>query len=112
MASLLVDGRPIYGDPGLPAVTKVFADLRRHPRHHAPAAAGVAVPAGRKLHSVRDVLARRADTFDIKTNALLPIVNIGRWAALSVGSAALPTIERLRVASGFGHAADRTGRRT
>ena len=31
MTSLLVDGRPIHGDPGLPAVTEVFSDLRRHP---------------------------------------------------------------------------------
>ena len=31
MTSLLVDGRPIHGDPGLPEVLKVFSDLRRHP---------------------------------------------------------------------------------
>ena len=31
MTSLLVDGRPIHGDPGLPEVTKVFGDFRRHP---------------------------------------------------------------------------------
>src|SRR5882757_6734633 len=31
MMSLLVDGRPIHGDPGLPAVARVFGDLRRHP---------------------------------------------------------------------------------
>ncbi|MET0865906.1 MAG: DUF294 nucleotidyltransferase-like domain-containing protein, partial [Nakamurella sp.] len=31
MTSLLVDGRPIYGDPGLPAVTEVFQEVRRHP---------------------------------------------------------------------------------
>ena len=99
MTSLLVDGRPVHGDPGLPAVTRVFGDLREHPltmrlllqeslSHRA------------RLRSVRDVLARRPETFDIKTNALLPIVNVARWAALSVGSAVLPTPERLRAASG------------
>src|SRR6185436_4916313 len=31
MTSLLVDGRPIHGDPGLPAVTEVFQEVRRHP---------------------------------------------------------------------------------
>ena len=31
MTSLLVDGRPIHGDPGLPAVSRVFSDLREHP---------------------------------------------------------------------------------
>jgi CBS domain-containing protein len=44
--------------------------------------------------------ARRPDTFDIKSHALVPVVNIGRWAALSVGSAVLPTTDRLRAASG------------
>jgi CBS domain-containing protein len=80
-------------------VTRVFGDLRRHPgtmrlllqeslSKHA------------KLRSMRHILARQPDTFDIKSHALVPIVNIARWAALSVGSAALPTTERLRVASG------------
>ena len=31
MTSLLVDARPIHGDPGLPAVTRVVGDLRGHP---------------------------------------------------------------------------------
>jgi CBS domain-containing protein len=53
-----------------------------------------------KFHSMLDVLTRRAETFDIKTYALLPIVNLARWAALSVGSAVLPTTDRLRVAAG------------
>jgi CBS domain-containing protein len=53
-----------------------------------------------KLRPMRHILARHPDTFDIKRHALLPVVNIARWAALSVGSAALPTTERLRAASG------------
>ena len=55
--------------------------------------------------------ARRPETFDIKTYALLPIVNIARWAALSVGSAVLPTTDRLRVAAGSAMLPDRTRRR-
>ena len=31
MTSLLVDGRPIHGDPGLPAVAEVFRTVRSHP---------------------------------------------------------------------------------
>jgi CBS domain-containing protein len=50
--------------------------------------------------SARHLLTRRPGTFDVKAHALLPVVNIGRWAALSVGSAALPTTERLRAAAG------------
>jgi CBS domain-containing protein len=99
MTSLLVDGRPIHGDPGLPAVSRVFSDLREHP--------------GTMRLLLRESLSRRAkqrtlwripggrpDTFDVKTQALLPVVNLARWAALSVGSAVLPTTERLRAAAG------------
>ncbi len=99
MASLLVDGRPIHGDPGLPDVMKIFHDLRRHPgTMRLLLEESLAKRA--KLHAFRDVLLRRVDTFDIKHHALLPIVNMARWAALSVGSSVLPTTERLRVASG------------
>ena len=49
-----------------------------------------------RMRSVRDLLARRPETFDIKAHALLPITNIARWGALSAGTAALPTPERLR----------------
>jgi CBS domain-containing protein len=99
MTSLLVDGRPIYGDPGLPAVTKVFGDLRRHPGTMR-LLLQESLSKRAKLRPMRHILTRQPDTFDIKTHALLPIVNIARWAALSVGSAALPTTERLRAASG------------
>jgi CBS domain-containing protein len=99
MTSLLVDGRPIHGDPGLPAVTAAFADLRRHPAtmrlllqeslaHRA------------RMRSARDLFTRRVDRFDVKTHAMLPIVNLARWSALAVGSSALPTVDRLRAAAG------------
>jgi CBS domain-containing protein len=99
MASLLVDGRPIHGDPGLPAVTRVFGDLRRHPGTMR-LLLQESLSKRAKLRPMRHILARQPDTFDIKRHALLPVVNIARWAALSVGSAALPTTERLRAASG------------
>jgi CBS domain-containing protein len=98
MTSLMVDGRPIHGDPGLPAVIRVVSDLREHP--------GAMRLLLQESLSYRAKLrsawfpARRPDTFDIKSHALLPVVNIGRWAALSVGSAVLPTTDRLRAASG------------
>ncbi|MGI8817220.1 MAG: putative nucleotidyltransferase substrate binding domain-containing protein [Pseudonocardia sp.] len=99
MASLLLDGRPIQGDPRESAVHQVFADVRDHPgtmrllvreslSHRA------------RLRSVRDVLARRGDTFNLKDHALRPVVEIARWAALSVRSAELSTRERLAAASG------------
>jgi CBS domain-containing protein len=99
MTSLMVDGRPIHGDPGLPAVTRVFGDLRRHSGTMRLLLAE-SLSRRAKLRSARTLLVRRPETFDIKTHAVLPVVNIARWAALSVGSAALPTTERLASAAG------------
>ena len=98
MTSLLVDGRPIHGDPGLPAVSEVFREVRRHPGTMRLLMRESLAKRAR-YRSVRDVFTRR-ETFDIKTHALLPIVNIARWSALSVGSEALPTTDRLRAAAG------------
>lgn len=95
MTSLLVDARPVWGDTGLPAVAQVFGDLRAHPlTMRLLLKESLAYRA--RMRSVRDLLARRPETFDIKAHALLPITNIARWAALSAGSAVLPTPERLR----------------
>lgn len=99
MTSLLVDGRPIHGDPGLPAVTRVFSDLREH-QGTMRLLLRESLAYRARLRSAWGIFARRPDTFDIKAHALLPVVNIARWAALSVGSAALPTTERLRAAAG------------
>ncbi len=99
MTSLLVDGRPIHGDPGLPAVIRVFSDLREHPGTMR-LLLQESLARRAKLRSAWGIFARRPDTFDIKAYALLPVVNIARWAALSVGSAVLPTTDRLRAAAG------------
>ena len=42
----------------------------------------------------------RRDTINLKKDAVLPIVNTARWAALAVGSSALSTTERLQAAAG------------
>ncbi len=99
MTSLLVDGRPIHGDPGLPAVTSVFGDLRRHPGTMR-LLLQESLASRARMRSLKDLLIRRPETFEIKTHAVLPVVNIGRWSALAVGSSALPTTERLRAAAG------------
>lgn len=98
MTSLLVDSRPIYGDLGLPTAVVVLRELREHPgtlrllledslsvRPRAPA---------------REGLLRRRGDFDIKHQALLPLVNLARWSALSARSPALSTVARLRAAAG------------
>jgi CBS domain-containing protein len=98
MTSLLVDGRPIHGDPGLPAVTQVFGELRRHPGTMRLLLVETLSTRAR-ARSLRDAFARR-DSVDLKHDALLPIVNIARWAALSVGSHELSTPDRLHAAAG------------
>lgn len=99
MASLLVDGRAIFGDSGLPTVSRVFTELRRH--HGTMRLLLQESLAHRaRMHSVMEMLTRRDETFDIKRGAILPVVNLARWAALSVGSSALPTTARLRAAAG------------
>lgn len=99
MTSLLVDGRPIHGDPGLPAAAAVFGDLRRH-RGTMRLLLQESLSRRARMPSSRNILTRRSGTFDVKEHAVLPIVNLARWAALSVGSAALPTTDRLRAAAG------------
>ncbi|MGB4780379.1 putative nucleotidyltransferase substrate binding domain-containing protein [Microbacterium sp.] len=99
MASLMVDARPIHGDPGLPDVNRAFTRLRRHPATMRLLLEESLAQRAR-LRSLRDVLAGRADRFDVKHYALQPITNLARWAALSVGSSALPTADRLRAAAG------------
>jgi CBS domain-containing protein len=91
---LLVDGRPIHGDLGLPEVARVFGDLRLHPATMKMLLA---------ISVDRSKAARgrwRRKQMDLKKEALLPITNIARWAALSAGSPALQTQERLRAAAG------------
>ena len=99
LTSLLIDARPIWGDEGLPAVGEVFADLRRH-RGTLNLLLAEALATRAKMRSMRDVLTRRGDDFDIKQHAIGPLVNFARWAALSVGSPQLDTRGRLRAASG------------
>ena len=98
MTSLLVDARPIHGDPGLPAVTRVFGDLRAHPATMR-LLLEESLSKRARTRTVRHLL-RREDPFDVKQHALLPLVNLARWAALAAGSFVLPTVERLRTAGG------------
>ncbi|WP_234974287.1 putative nucleotidyltransferase substrate binding domain-containing protein [Williamsia sterculiae] len=97
--SLLLDGRPIWGDRGLTAVGEVFSDLRSHSGTLRLLLAETLTSKAR-LRSMRDVLARRGGTFDIKAHALAPLVNIARWAALSVESTELDTRSRLMAGAG------------
>ncbi|MFT3661691.1 MAG: putative nucleotidyltransferase substrate binding domain-containing protein [Gordonia sp. (in: high G+C Gram-positive bacteria)] len=110
MASLLVDARPIFGDPSLPEPARVFGDFNRH-----PATVGIlltdSLSRRARLMSMRDRIIGRGEQFDIKARGLLPIVNIARWGALSVGSTELHTTRRLEVAAGSQVLPERSARR-
>jgi CBS domain-containing protein len=80
-------------------VTRTVGDLRRHPGTMR-LLLQESLARRAKGRPVLHMLSRRPERFDIKTHALLPVVNMARWAALSVGSHTLPTTERLRVAAG------------
>ena len=93
MISLLVDGRPIHGDTGLPEVARVFRDLRRHRRT-------MSVLLSASIAQSARLRRPRRRRVELKAQLLLPIANIARWAALVARSPVLPTIERLLAASG------------
>lgn len=99
MLSLLVDGRPIYGDAQSPAAVSIINDLRTHPGTMRLLLQDTLSRRAR-MKTGHESLLRRPARFDIKRQAILPLVNIARWAALGVGSAELSTAERLRAAAG------------
>jgi CBS domain-containing protein len=99
MASLLLDGRPIQGDPAEPVVQEVFADVRSH-TGTMKLLVRESLSHRARLRSVRDVLVGRGGTFDLKEHAVRPVVEIARWAALSVRHPALSTRARLTAAAG------------
>ncbi|WP_019203375.1 putative nucleotidyltransferase substrate binding domain-containing protein [Tsukamurella sp. 1534] len=94
MASLLVDGRPVWGDLTLQPVAGVYQHLSEHPRSFV-LMLREALTAKARIRSMKDVISLRGGTFDIKAHALVPVVNIARWAALSRGSTKLQTRNRL-----------------
>ncbi|MFT4218136.1 MAG: putative nucleotidyltransferase substrate binding domain-containing protein [Micropruina sp.] len=98
MVSLLLDARPIHGGLAVPAVDRMVAELRAHSASMRMLLDESLAKRARLRPMVRVFPGR--ESFDIKRDALLPIVNLARWAALMVGSSALPTTERLRAAAG------------
>lgn len=99
LISLLVDGRPVHGDPGPTILAEVVTELRRNPST-LRVLLDQALQSRARLRTTRTLLTRRQEPFDIKENALAPIANLARWAALSSGSPALSTVERLRTSAG------------
>lgn len=98
MSSLMIDARVVWGDPALHTVPTAYRRLREHPEtlrlHLLDAVSGRV-----RTRSLRDVLARRGGTFDLKSHALTPIVNLARWGGLTAGLANATTPARLAAAA-------------
>jgi CBS domain-containing protein len=94
MTCLVADARPIRGDLSRPKVARVFGELPLH-----PSAMKMLLAISIDRSETRRGRWRRRH-IDLKRQALLPIANIARWAALSAKSPALQTPERLRAAAG------------
>ncbi len=101
-SSLLIDGRVVWGDPGLHTVPAAYRRMRDE---HADALRLQLLDAlsGKvRIRSLRDVLSRRGGTFDLKSHAVTPIVNLARWGGLSADVTSATTPARLAAAAQAG----------
>ncbi|WLP91145.1 putative nucleotidyltransferase substrate binding domain-containing protein [Gordonia sp. NB41Y] len=96
--ALLFDARPLTGDSSVSLGPSLFGDLRTRP-DTVRSLLAESLSTRSRLRSVRDVLTRRAGVFDIKSHALTPLINLARWAAISVGATEVDTRSRLRAAA-------------
>ncbi|KUI38356.1 cyclic nucleotide-binding protein [Mycobacterium sp. IS-1496] len=98
MSSLMIDARVVWGDAALHTVPTAYRRLRDHPE--ALRLQLLDALSGRvRTRSLRDVLARRGGTFDLKSHAVTPIVNLARWGGLTAGVTAATTPARLAAAA-------------
>jgi CBS domain-containing protein len=107
LSSLMIDGRVVWGDPALNIVPAVYRRMRvDHP--NALRLQLLNALSGRaRARSLRDVLARRGGTFDLKAHAVTPIVNLARWGGLSAAVSSASTPVRLRAAAEAGAMSER-----
>lgn len=98
MSSLLIDARVVWGDRSLHTAAAAYRRLRDHPE--ALRLQLLDALSGRvRTRSLRDVLARRGGTFDLKSHAVTPIVNLARWGGLTAGLTTATTSARLAAAA-------------
>lgn len=102
LSSLLIDGRVVWGEEALHTVPAAFRSMRaEHP--NALRLQLLDALSGRvRARSLRDVLSRRGGTFDLKSHALAPIVNLARWGGLVAGVTTASTPVRLAAAASAG----------
>ena len=107
LSSLLLDGRVVWGEPALHSVPAAYRRMRaEHP--NALRLQLLDALSGRvRTRSLRDVLSRRGGTFDLKSHAVTPIVNLARWGGLAGDVASASTPARLSVAAANGALTER-----
>ncbi|MBJ7340937.1 putative nucleotidyltransferase substrate binding domain-containing protein [Mycolicibacterium sp.] len=107
LSSLLLDGRVVWGDAALHTVPAAYRRMRaEHP--NALRLQLLDALSGRvRTRSLRDVLSRRGGTFDLKSHAVTPIVNLARWGGLAGDVATASTPARLSVAAASGALTER-----
>lgn len=102
LSSLLLDGRVVWGESALHAIPAAYRRMRaEHP--NALRLQLLDALSGRvRARSLRDVLSRRGGTFDLKSHAVTPIVNLARWGGLVGDVASASTPARLEAAAASG----------
>jgi CBS domain-containing protein len=106
-SSLLLDGRVVWGDPALHAVPAAYRRMRTEHPNALRLQLLSALSDRVRARSLRDVLARRGGTFDLKSHAVTPIVNLARWGGLAGDVASASTPARLAAAAANGALSER-----
>jgi len=98
----MIDGRVIWGEPSLNTVAAAYRRMRQDHPNALRLQLLNALADRVRARSLRDVLARRGGTFDLKSHAVTPIVNLARWGGLTADVASATTPTRLRAAAEAG----------
>ena len=99
MSSLLIDGRVVWGDNALHTVPAAYRRMRAEHPDALRLQRLFALSERARTRSLRDVLSRRGGTFDLKSHAVTPIVNLARWGGLTADVTSASTPARLRAAA-------------
>jgi CBS domain-containing protein len=102
LSSLLLDGRVIRGDAALHTVPAAYRRMRAEHPNALRLQLLDALSSRVRARSLRDVLSRRGGTFDLKSHALTPIVNLARWGGMTADLASASTPARLSAAAATG----------
>lgn len=102
LTSVLVDSRPVFGAKVGEMLAETFRPAREHPallRMLARFSLSHRPPTGFLGGLVVEHSGEHRGRLDLKEGGALPIVNLARWAGMSVGVVCASTPERLRAAS-------------